>query len=209
MTTPPVTGRSPDSHARLLAAARAGSAEALGQMLQGCRAYLLMTAQRELRSDLRVKVSASDLVQETFADAHRGIVGFQGTTPQEFAGWLRGILANKLAHARRRYLATAQRDLRREAPPGDESALENLVDLVSEGKTASHLLVRDEDRQAVQQAMSRLPAHYRQVIQLRNYDLLPFEEIGHAMDRTTGQTRALWLRAIQRLTKELHGHDQS
>jgi len=208
VTTPPISGRPADSHAELLSAARAGSAEALGAMLQGCRAYLLTTAQRELRSDLRVKVSASDLVQETFADAQRGLAGFEGTTPQEFAGWLRGILANKLAHARRRYLLTAQRDIRREALPSDESSLENLVDLVCDGETASRLLMRGEKQQAVRQAMARLPAHYREVIQLRNFDLLSFDDIAQTMERTAGQVRALWLRAIQRLTKELHGLDQ-
>lgn len=209
MTTPPVSGRPADSHAALLAAARNGSAEALGAMLQGCRAYLLVAAQRELRSDLRVKVSASDLVQETFADAQRGLAGFEGTTPQEFAGWLRGILANKLAHARRRYLATAQRDIRREALPSDESSLENLVDLVTDGETASRLLVRDEQREAVQQAMTRLPPHYRQVIELRNFELMPFEEIGPILQQSAGQVRALWLRAIKKLAKELHGLDKS
>jgi hypothetical protein len=41
--------------ARWLAAARAGSKEALGQMLADCRAYLLLIAGQELEPDLRAK----------------------------------------------------------------------------------------------------------------------------------------------------------
>jgi RNA polymerase sigma factor (sigma-70 family) len=67
--------------------------------------------------------------------------------------------------------------------------------------------MRDEQRQSVQQALARLPAHYRQVIQLRNLDLLPFEDVALVMQRPTGQVRALWVRAVKRLTKELHGHE--
>jgi hypothetical protein len=43
-----------------LAAARAGSREALGQALQACRGYLLLLAERELDADLRAKGGASD-----------------------------------------------------------------------------------------------------------------------------------------------------
>lgn len=193
----------------MLAAARSGSPEALGELLQSCRKYLLLIARRELRSDLRVKVSPSDLVQEAFTVAQDNLSGFDGTTVSEFARWLRGILANKLAHARRRYLATASRDITREAPPSDESSMENLVDLVCDGETASQLIMRGEKQESVQQALARLPAHYRQVIQLRNLDLLSFEDVALTMQRPAGQVRALWVRAVKRLTKELHGFDPS
>ena len=195
--------------AELLAAARSGSPEALGELLQSCRKYLLLIATRELRSDLRVKVSPSDLVQEAFTVAQDNLSGFDGATISEFARWLRGILANKLAHARRRYLATASRDIRREAPPSDESHVENLVDLVCDGETASQMAMRDEHRQSVQQALARLPAHYRQVIQLRNLDLQSFEDVAAVMQRPPSQVRALWGRAVKRLARELNGHDQS
>jgi RNA polymerase sigma-70 factor (ECF subfamily) len=168
---------------------------------------LLLIAKQELHADLRVKVSPSDLVQETFAAAQPGLASFQGATPEEFIAWLRGILANKLAQVRRRYLATASRDLKREATASNESSMQHLVDLVCDGETASRLLIRDEQRQSVQQAMERLPAHYRQVIQLRNLDLMAFEDVALVMHRPAGQVRALWVRAVKRLTRELHGHE--
>src|SRR5262249_13094013 len=54
-----------------LALARGGSPEALGQLLELCRRYLLQVANAELETLLQAKAGASDLVQETFLEAQR------------------------------------------------------------------------------------------------------------------------------------------
>ncbi len=68
---------------RQLADARAGSREALGGLLEGCRRYLLAIAERQLDPELKSKGGASDLVQETFLEAQRDFARFQGTSPEE------------------------------------------------------------------------------------------------------------------------------
>ena len=97
--------------AHLLAAARAGSHEALGQVLEACRGYLLLLARRELAPDLQAKGGASDLVQETFLEAQRDFASFRGDTEAELAGWLRQILLNNLATYSRHFRETAKRRL--------------------------------------------------------------------------------------------------
>src|SRR5437899_2062269 len=97
--------------ARWLPAARTGSTEALGQLLEACRGYLLLIAQRELAPDLQAKGGASDLVQETFLKAQRHFAGFQGDSEGELKAWLRQLLLNNLADFTRLYRAT---------PPADE-----------------------------------------------------------------------------------------
>ena len=52
--------------AQWLPAARAGSREALGKLLEAARQYLLSIARQEFDPDLRAKNSPSDVVQETF-----------------------------------------------------------------------------------------------------------------------------------------------
>src|SRR5262245_37348302 len=64
--------------ARWLTEALAGSHEALGHALEGCRGYLLHVAMQELDADLASKAGASDLVQETFLEAQRDFARFQG-----------------------------------------------------------------------------------------------------------------------------------
>src|SRR5262249_7550847 len=75
-------GVPPDSGqiARWLAAARQGSVEALGQLLEVCRPYLLKVANDHLTADLRAKLGASDVVQEAFLEAQRDFGQFSGLT---------------------------------------------------------------------------------------------------------------------------------
>src|SRR5205807_3039783 len=86
-----------------LAAARGGSREALGQVLEACRGYLLTIAQQELDPGLRAKGGASDLVQDTFLKAQLHFGGFQGTSEAELKGWLRTMILNNVVDFQRRY----------------------------------------------------------------------------------------------------------
>src|SRR5690348_7072097 len=100
--------------AQWLAEARAGSREALGQVLEVFRGYLLLIADRELDPRLRAKGGASDLVQETFLEAQRDFVGFHGDSAEELRAWLRRLLLNNLANFTRQYRERAKRDVGRE-----------------------------------------------------------------------------------------------
>jgi RNA polymerase sigma-70 factor (ECF subfamily) len=99
---------------RLLVRARAGDGQALGQLLELYRGYLALLARLQIGRRLQGKVDAADLVQETFLDAHRNFVQFQGGTEGELVSWLRHILAGHLAMLVRRYLGTRRRDVRLE-----------------------------------------------------------------------------------------------
>ncbi len=83
-----------------LAAPRGGSRQALGELLEACRAYLLIVAEQELATDLRRKAGASGLVQETFLQAQRDVGRFQGESENELRAWLRQVLINNLANER-------------------------------------------------------------------------------------------------------------
>ncbi len=105
-----------------LEAARAGDHQALGQVLESCRAYLLAVAERGLDADLAAKGGASDLVQETLLGAYRDIEAFQGRSRGELLAWLRRILRNNLADQRRQYRGTQKRRIGRELPLGEAAA---------------------------------------------------------------------------------------
>jgi len=111
------------SSGELLAAARSGSRESLGKLLETCRNYLSLVAQREIDSDLRAKGGASDLVQETFLEAQRDFARFQGCSEDELLAWLRQILLHNVANFTRRYRDTRKREVSREVPIlADDSA---------------------------------------------------------------------------------------
>jgi RNA polymerase sigma-70 factor (ECF subfamily) len=191
---------------RWLLAARGGSPEALGQILEAYRGYLLLVAQQELAADLQAKGGASDLVQETFLDAYRDFVRFRGDTEAELLGWLRQLLRHNLADFTRRYRATAKRQAAAEVPleAGDSSA-DWAGDLVSSSATPSGQAMAGEQAQAVQRALQRLPDDYRRVLLLRYQDDLSFEAIGRLMERSPNAAEKLWARALKRLQQELEG----
>ena len=103
-----------DAARDLLDAARGGSVEDFGTLIAGLRDYLLLVANRELTPNVRAKISASDVVQETFIQAQRKIAAFEGGTTGELLACLRGILLTKIQVAEQRYIGVQARDVRRE-----------------------------------------------------------------------------------------------
>ncbi len=194
----------PEDAADHLPAARAGSREALGQLLEACRAYLLSIANQGLDADLQAKGGASDLVQDTFLEAHRDFARFQGNTEAELLAWLRCLLLNNVANFARGYRATGKRQVRREVrlEGGDSSAAAN-AGFVAGTSSPSMEAMAHEKAEAVARALERLPEDYRRVITLRNQERREFDDIGRLMDRSPDAARRLWSRAIERLEQEL------
>jgi RNA polymerase sigma-70 factor (ECF subfamily) len=190
--------------AQWLGAARAGSREALGQVLEACRHYLLAVAGEELDPHLQAKGGASDLVQQTFLEAQRDFGRFQGGTEAELLAWLRRLLQNNIADFTRRYRATAKRRAGREvALEVDTPSGAPGPSLAVDTPTPSGQLIARERTEELREALGRLPEEYRRVITLRYQEERSFEEIGRVLQRTPNGARKLWLRAVERLQHEL------
>ena len=189
---------------QLLTAARAGSPEALGQVLETFRAYLLLVADRELDPEVRAKGGASDLVQDTFLEAQRDFDRFQGTSAEELRAWLRRVLLNNVANFTRQFRQRVKRDVGREVSlEAGGSSHERGAGLAADTVSPSDAALAQEQAQALARAMERLPEDYRQVLALRHEEQLTFEQIGQKMERTANAARMLWLRAVERLQKEM------
>ena len=57
------------------------------------------------------------------------------------------------------------------------------------------------DKQAVLDALQRLPEDYREVLILRHLEGLTFPEVARRMERTQDSVEKLWLRGLARLRK--------
>jgi RNA polymerase sigma-70 factor (ECF subfamily) len=151
-------------------AARQGSPDALGQVLEYCRPYLLAVANEQLETDLQAKAGASDLVQDTFVEAHRDFAVFRGRSEEELLTWLRQILLHNLANVRRQYRATEKRQVQREVSIDSAPEKELRGGLVDDGSSPSAQARAREQDAALERAMEQLPASYRQVIQWRSLE---------------------------------------
>jgi RNA polymerase sigma-70 factor (ECF subfamily) len=190
----------------LLDRARHGDNEARDELFARCRSFVGIVARAEVESWMQAKVDASDLVQQTLLDAHRGWDGFRGTTEGEWLAWLRRILSNNTADYVRRYHGTAKRRARREVPldrrlPGQSSVL--VGDPSDPGDSPSQALMRLERQLEVAEALAKLPDDYQEVIMLRNLQRLPFSEVAARMGRSRPAVQMLWMRALEKLQETL------
>jgi RNA polymerase sigma-70 factor (ECF subfamily) len=198
----------PNGLARRLEEARSGSREALGELFNTCRNYLLLVANQESDTALWAKQSPSDLVQETLIEAQRRFGTFRGQSEAELLSWLTQILLTRIVDVSRRYKVAVKRNIAREVPLDSQPL---------DGHTAPHRIanspaqraIAEEESQQVNQALGRLSEEHRRVIELRNWELRSFEEIGTILGRSEDAARKLWSRAVQRLGKELEQLDDS
>jgi RNA polymerase sigma-70 factor (ECF subfamily) len=189
----------------LLTQARAGDAAALGRLLELYRNYLRLVARMLIGQALRLRLDASDLVQETFLKAHRDFGQFLGSSEPELTAWLRQILVRTLAN-QAKYHRRQGRDYKK------AESLEAMLDrssaaihraLASPSSSPSEHAVQREHAVLLADALEKLPADYREVFILRNLEHIPFDEIAVRMDRSPGAARVLWKRAMDRLSQSL------
>jgi RNA polymerase sigma-70 factor (ECF subfamily) len=202
MTTSP-TAPEPEE---LLRQARAGDGRALGQLLERYRNYLRLLARLQIDRRLQGKLDASDLVQETFLEAHRDFAQFRGGSERELTGWLRQVLARNLANAVRHYCGTKRRDVHLERElERDLDASSRGFDpgLVARYSSPSRQAAEREEMVLVADALRQLPEDYREVLILRHLEGLSFPEVAGRMDRTLSSVDKLWVRALARLRRVL------
>ena len=194
---------------QLLLLARGGDTEPLGRLLERYRNYLKILAAGQLHARLRVRVNASDVVQETFLHAYQAFHQFRGETVAEFVGWLRQILGSQLAHQAERHIVAGKRDVRREislaeiAASLDRSTIRLEGVLADKAPSPSSVAQRHEHAVLLANQLAELHDDHRRVLILRNLEGLSFKEIAEQFDRSAGAVRMLWFRAIRQLREQL------
>src|SRR4029079_9830558 len=81
----------------LMARARSGQGEALGELCDLYRNYLRMVVRTGLGPKLRERVELSDVVQEALVEVVRQFPQFTGQNEAALVGWLRRLVGQKLA----------------------------------------------------------------------------------------------------------------
>ncbi len=193
---------------RWLPAAQAGSSEALGQVLEACRSYLLLIAQQELEPALQAKGGASDLVQQTFLEAQRDLPRFEGSSPEALLGWMRRLLLNNLANFRRDFRRHKRQASREVALLPGDSCFQGEGGLCAGTPSPSVAVMHLEQTQALERALELLSEDYRRVIHLRYREERSFEEIAQEMQRSQNAVRKLWARAIEHLQEKLEARHE-
>jgi RNA polymerase sigma-70 factor (ECF subfamily) len=198
----------------LFMSARQGSGSCLGQLLALYTNYLKLLVSAQLDTRLRARVSPSDIVQESFFEAHRDFPDFRGNSIGEFVVWLRRIVVNNILRVVEQHVLAEKRDVRREVSLEEigrrlEKSTVRLESFLAEqAESPSGCAVRREDEILLADTLAQMPADYRDVIVLRHVEGLPFEEVALRMDRSAGAVRMLWLRALKKMRESLNGENE-
>jgi RNA polymerase sigma-70 factor (ECF subfamily) len=171
----------------------------VGRRLEAYRDYLTLLARMQIGRRLQGKVDPADVVQETFLHAVRDAGQFRGKCDQELAGWLRQILAARLADLLRRYCGTRRRDVRLERALQVELDQSSQVldrGLVAPHSSPSERATRNEQAAQLARALERLPEDYREVLVLHHLEECEFAEVAQKMGRSVEAVKKLWARAL-------------
>jgi RNA polymerase sigma-70 factor, ECF subfamily len=177
-----------------------------GPQLERFRAYLGLLARLRLDPRLRAKLDASDIVQQTLLQAQQALAQFRGRTTAEAAAWLRQILANNLAHARRDF-GRGKRDVARERSLEadlEQSSARLAVWLAAEQSSPSQRAERNEQILRLAQALETLPAAQREAVELHYWHDWSLADIGAHMSRSAAAVAGLLHRGLQQLRARLH-----
>lgn len=179
--------------------------------LERYRQYLLMLARIKLAPQLRGKLDASDVVQQSLLEACQNLDRIKGRSEPERLGWLRQILAHNLADALRAF-RRAKRDVTRERSVQqalEQSSVRVEAWLAAEQSSPSQQVSREEEAVLLAEALAELPEGQREALILRHWDGWSLKEISRSMDRTPEAVAGLLKRGLKQLRAALQPRDES
>lgn len=156
---------------------------------------------RHLRKLVKDSSQAEDLLQETFLNAYRGLGGFTGTS--SFSTWLFRIATNTaLMFLRKHRPETVEYD-DHIGVPQDTSPVSPSTEFIS---TPLDILLSDEGRKMIEEAIDRLPLMYRSVIVLRDVEGFSLQEVSEIMDSSLAAVKSRLHRARNTVRESLTGY---
>ena len=180
--------------AELVRRARAGDADAFGQLVQRYESRILRLVRGFVPGD-----DAEDVAQDAFLKAFRKLPEFDERA--RFYTWLYRIASNAALDWRKRERYRRHGDL----PTGPEG--EDAVPSPEPGPRTT--AQRRELAAAIDVAVAGLPDHYHRIVVLREVDGLSYEEIAEVLGISKGTVESRLFRARERLRATLSNWMQS
>ncbi len=153
---------------------------------------------RHLRKMVKDNHLAQDLLQETFLSAYKGLSGFTGSS--SFSTWLFRIATNNaLMHLRKNRPDSVEYDdeIRNQANLDLSLASPEFVN------TPLEILLSNEGKRKIEEAIDELPALYRSVMVLRDVEGFSLEEVSKIMDSSVAAVKSRLHRARNSVRESL------
>jgi RNA polymerase sigma-70 factor (ECF subfamily) len=185
-----------------------GDREALDRLLHHFRARLRRMVAIRMDQRLIGRVDPSDVVQETLAEAARKLHRYAAERRLPFYPWLRELAREHLVRLHRQHVKAGRRTVLREelSGPGlsQESVMELARQLAATGTSPSGQAMREEMRQRVRAALTRLTEQDQEILVMRHLEQLEVGEIAAILGISEKAAMMRRLRAFERLRRLLN-----
>ena len=169
-----------------------GDAEAFGEIVRRWERRIFALAYGMLGRE----EEARDATQETFIAAYRNLGGFRGEA--KVSSWLHRIAVNQCITRQRRARVRAETGLEEEVEAGREQ-------FISTGREASpaHASESKQRAEAVRRAVASLPQELREVVLMKEFEELTFQEIAGALQIPLSTVKSRLYTALKQLRLKL------
>jgi len=172
----------------------AGDPEALARLLERNLAWIRRRVEKRMGPLLEAKGSATDYVQDAMVEILRYGPRFVLSDEAQFRALMAKIIENVL-RGRHDWFTAGRRAAAKERPIESESLIE-LDPASATGTTPSQALDRSDSVEMLRLAIGLLEEDDREVVVLRQWDGLPFEEVGFRLGISADAARMRFQRAL-------------
>ena len=188
----PFVGVTLTTDEQLVERALAGDGEAFGEVVRRWERKIYALAYGITGS----VEDARDATQETFIAAYRSLPRFRGEA--QVSSWLHRIAVNQCITRQRRARVRAETGLDEEVESGREQFL-------STGREASpaHASESKQRAEAVRRAVASLPQELREVVLMKEFEELTFQEIAETLQIPLSTVKSRLYTALRQLRLKL------
>jgi RNA polymerase sigma-70 factor (ECF subfamily) len=177
---------------QLVERALAGDREAFGEVVRRWERKIYALAYGILGS----VEDARDASQETFIAAYRNLQGFRGEA--KVSSWLHRIAVNQCISRQRRARVRAETGLEDEVESSGEGLLSTRA-----GDSPARASESKQRAEAVRRAVASLPQELREVVLMKEFEELTFQEIADALQVPLSTVKSRLYTALRQLRLRL------
>ncbi len=138
---------------------------------------------------------ARDAAQETFISAYKSLKNFRGDA--KVSSWLHRIAVNQCLTVKRRAKTRSESFL------DDENNTEEKVFVAPSRLSPSRTTEQNERLKIIRQAVNSLPADLRQIVVMKEFEEMTFQEISDALDLPLSTIKSRLYTALKQLRMKL------
>jgi RNA polymerase sigma-70 factor (ECF subfamily) len=173
------------------------------------RQRLRNLAASALPAEVACRADASDVVQQSFAEANESFTAFRGNSLPELLDWLAAIVTNNVTDVIRQHVLAKRRTVNVEHRLDDSSQIGAEWHRVcaADQTPPSAVAARNESHERLHTALEFLPPRQREAVRLRHLEGRSLVDIAIKLKCTRQAAAATIARGLRRLREALQNKD--